>query len=110
MALRVFKEPLQRVNEQYIRVDMLVKSLQHNIITKYKDKKNEMMTQITKLDSLSPLKTLTRGYCIAQIEGSIIKSVHDVKKDQQIDLRFVDGNQKAKIIKEYYWILTMMSN
>lgn len=98
MTRRVFKEPLQRINEHYIRLDMLVKSITNSITTKYKDKKNEMVTQVTKLDSLSPLKTLTRGYCIAQTDGKIIKSVKDVKKDQEIDLRFVDGNKIARVM------------
>lgn len=98
MMARVFKEPLQRINEQYIRIDMLVKSLQHSIINKYKDRKSEMMTLVSKLDSLSPLKTLTRGYCIAQSDGKAIKSINDVKKDQEIDLRFIDGSKKAKIL------------
>ncbi len=99
MASRAFKEPLQRVNEQYIRVDMLVKSLQNSIINKYKDRKNELLTLIAKLDSLSPLKTLTRGYCIAQLEGKAIKSVKDIKKDEEIELRFVDGKKKAKVLE-----------
>lgn len=98
MTSRAFKEPLQKINEQYIRIDMIIKSLQHNIITKYKDRKNEMVTIVAKLDSLSPLKTLTRGYCIAQVEGRSIKSVNDIKKEQEIDLRFIDGNKKAKIL------------
>lgn len=98
MASRAFKEPLQKINEQYIRIDMLIKSLQHNMITKYKDKKNEMITAVAKLDSLSPLKTLTRGYCIAQVEGKSIKSVNDIEKEQEVDLRFIDGNKKAKIL------------
>lgn len=93
-----FKEPLQRINEQYIRIDMLFKSLQNSIISKYKDSKNNMITIISKLDSLSPLKTLTRGYCIAQIDGKTIKSVNDVKKNDEIDLRFVDGTRKANIL------------
>lgn len=98
MASRAFKEPLQRINEQYIRVDMLVKSLQNSVINKYKDRKNEMMTLVAKLDSLSPLKTLTRGYCIAQAHGKAIKSAEDVIKDDEIDLRFIDGNKRAKIL------------
>jgi len=98
MARGAFKEPLQRINEQFIRIDMFVKSLQNSIINKYKDKKNEMITLIAKLDSLSPLKTLTRGYCIAQMNGQAVKSVEDVKKDDEVDLRFVDGNKKAKIL------------
>ena len=98
MMARVFKEPLQKINERYIRIDMLVKSLQHSIINKYKDRKSEMITLASKLDSLSPLKTLTRGYCIAQSEGKAVKSINDVKKDQEIDLRFIDGSKKARII------------
>jgi len=98
MATRVFKEPLQKINEQYIRIDMIVKGIQHNIISKYKDKKNEMITLVSKLDSLSPLKTLTRGYCIAQSDGKALKSIKDVKKDQKIDLRFMDGSKKAQIL------------
>ena len=99
MASRAFKEPLQRVNEQYIRVDMLVKSLQNSVINKYKDRKNELLTLIAKLDSLSPLKTLTRGYCIVQSEGKTIKSVKDIKMDEEIELRFVDGKKKAKVLE-----------
>ncbi len=99
MASRAFKEPLQRVNEQYIRVDMLVKSLQNSVVNKYKDRKNELLTLIAKLDSLSPLKTLTRGYCIAQSEGKAIKSVKDIKMDEEIELRFVDGKKKAKVLE-----------
>ena len=99
MASRAFKEPLQRVNEQYIRVDMLVKSLQNSVINKYKDRKNELLTLIAKLDSLSPLKTLTRGYCIVQSEGKAIKSVKDIKMDEEIELRFVDGKKKAKVLE-----------
>ena len=98
MTRRVFKEPLQRVNETYIRLDMLVKSMKNSIITKYKDEKNKMITAVTKLDSLSPLKTLTRGYCIAQTEGKIIKSVKDTKKDQEIELKFIDGNKMARVM------------
>lgn len=97
MASRAFKEPLQRVNENYIRLDMYVKSMQHSIINRYKDSKNEMLTLVAKLDSLSPLKTLTRGYCIAQKDGKVIKTIEDVKKDDEINLKFIDGQTKAII-------------
>lgn len=97
MASRAFKEPLQRINENYIRLDMYVKSMQHSIINKYKDSKNEMVTLVSKLDSLSPLKTLTRGYCIAQKEDKIVKSIKDIKKDDEINLKFIDGQKKVKV-------------
>ena len=62
----MYKEPTQKINEHYIRIDMLIKNLQNSVISKYKDRKNEMVNLVSKLDSLSPLKTLTRGYCIAR--------------------------------------------
>ena len=50
------------------------------------------MQTIAKLDALSPLKTLTRGYSVVQNEsGKVIKSVNDVKKEEKLDLTLSDG-------------------
>ena len=98
MNSRVFKEPLQKINEKYILIDMKVKSMQNGILTMYKEKRNKAINLIEKLDALSPLKTLTRGYSIAQLNGKVIKSVDEIKKDDEINIRFYDGNAKAKII------------
>ena len=53
---------------------------------------------MAKLDTLSPLKTLTRGYSIAEKNGKIIKSKDELNKDDEINLRFIDGEKQAKII------------
>ena len=68
------------------------------IFQKMKDVKMKFSKEITKLDTLSPLKTLSRGYCIAQIDNKIVSKVQDLEKDMEIDLRFKDGGAKAKII------------
>ena len=98
MNSRVFKEPTQKINEKYMIIDLKVKSLQNSIINIYKDKKTNMIKHISKLDALSPLKTLTRGYSIVQKDSKVIKSVKDLNKDDEVDLRLVDGIAKAKII------------
>lgn len=98
MNSRVFKEPTQKINEKYMLIDLKVKSLQNSIINIYKDKKTNMIKHISKLDALSPLKTLTRGYSIVQKDSKVIKSVKDLNKDDEVDLRVVDGIAKAKII------------
>lgn len=98
MNSRVFKEPFQKINEQYIMIDMKIKSMQNSIINKYKDEKANMIKLISKLDTLSPLKTLTRGYAITQRENRIVKSVKELQKDDEITIRFYDGSTKAKII------------
>lgn len=99
MASRVFREPLQKINERYISIDMLVKQIQNSINNKIKDDKTKMIELITKLDTLSPLKTLTRGYCLATTNnGKIIKSVKKLKKDDELVLRFNDGNTNVKVL------------
>ena len=98
MNSRVFKEPLQKINEKYILVDMKVKSIENAISNIYNNKKTNMIKNIEKLDALSPLKTLTRGYSIMQKNGKVIKSVSQLQKDDEIDIRLIDGNAKARVI------------
>lgn len=99
MNSRVFKEPLQGINEKYLQVDMKIKSIENAIMNILKDNRSRAVTAIAKLDTLSPLKTLSRGYCITTINGKIIKSVDDTKKDDVLDLRLKDGEIKAKVIE-----------
>ena len=48
--------------------------------------------------SISPLKTLIRGYSIVELDGKVIKTVEELKKDDEIDIRLVDGKTKAKVL------------
>ncbi len=98
MENRVFKEPMQKINERYISIDMIVTQLQNSINNKLKDNKSKMAELITKLDSLSPLKTLARGYCISEVNGNIVKSSKLLNKDDEVILKFHDGNVNVKVI------------
>ena len=98
MNRRVFKDPLQKINEKYMLIDMKVKSIQNSISNIYNEKRTNMVKNISKLDALSPLKTLTRGYSIIQNNGKVIKSVNQLQKDEEIDIRLLDGNAKARVI------------
>lgn len=98
MSLRVFKEPMQQINEKYILIDKQVRNLEEYITNKLKSEKIKEIELISKLDALSPLKTLTRGYSIVQKDNGIVKSSKDLKKGDEINIRFSDGNTNAKIL------------
>ena len=98
MSSSVFKDPTKRINDNYLKIDSYTKMLENRINIIYKDKKTNYIKLVTKLDTLSPLKTLTRGYCLAELDGNIIKSAKNIKSGEQIDLRFFDGNKKAKVL------------
>lgn len=51
-----------------------------------------------KLDAMSPLKVLSRGYSMAQTEeGTVISSVNQVQCGDQIDISFSDGKVAATV-------------
>ena len=98
MNSRVYKEPMQRINDYYLKIDKFVKEIENSSIKKIKDCKIEATKIITRLDTLSPLKTLTRGYCLTEYNGKIITKTKELEKNMEIDLKFQDGVAKAKII------------
>jgi exodeoxyribonuclease VII large subunit len=95
---RAFKEPMRIINDNYIKIDSLIKNMENFINKKQFEAKSKFIELTTKLDSLSPLKTLTRGYSLIEINGKIVKSQKEIKTDDEIELKFYDGTKKAKVI------------
>jgi len=53
---------------------------------------------INKLDALSPLKTLDRGYSIIKHNDKAIASVKDLKSNDKIEIELKDGSVNATVI------------
>lgn len=98
MGARCYKEPLEQINEKYINIDREIKKMQDLITNKLTISQKDLSSSITKLDALSPLKTLARGYNIAKKEDKIIKKAKDLKAGDKITIRFSDGEKNAEII------------
>ena len=99
MKSAVFTEPLQKIHERNMRIDNINQQINLLITKKINEKRNDAIKVISKIDTLSPLKTLTRGYCIAtQESGKTINSVKKIKSNEMINLKFHDGDKKARII------------
>ncbi len=98
MASRAYAKPLQQIQEKYIIIDKNVKSLEYSISKKFQNEKSKAQNVFLKLDALSPLKTLARGYGIVSVDNKIIKSVKQLKADDNISVRMQDGAIKAKVI------------
>ena len=91
MSSKAFTDPTAKIKEQYINLDIIIKNLENLITNKVKDSKTKSIELISKLDTLSPLKTLTRGYSIVQKNGKTIKSVKELKTNDMLGIRFTDG-------------------
>lgn len=63
-------------------------------------KKQRYIAQVSKLDAMSPLKVLTRGYAMAQTSDKrIVRSVRDVSSGDNIHISFSDGYVTATVDK-----------
>ena len=98
MKSRVFTDPTRNIKDKYIILDTYIKRLETKIRNIQKEKQTKYVEIVAKLDTLSPLKTLTRGYCLTEKEGNIIKSVKQLETNDEIKLKFYDGEKKAKVL------------
>ena len=56
---------------------------------------------VAKLDAMSPLKVLTRGYSMAQTErGEVIRSVSQVEPGERIHISLSDGKLSATVMEK----------
>ena len=95
---RVMKNPLDMLNEKKMFLDNKVKTLENSMTVQVKNKKITLVKNVTALDTLSPLKTLARGYSILETDdGNLIKSVKDLEKNQDVKIKLHDGDARAKI-------------
>ncbi len=97
MSSVVFREPTRYIQDQYLKLDTTIKTIVNELQKKLKQESNKYVELVAKLDALSPLKTMARGYLIAQKNGEIIKSVKQLNKEDIIDLKLCDGTKQAKI-------------
>ena len=95
---QMFKDPYRKINEYSQVLDNYIKSLEVSVKNTHNMVKSKFTEKVAKLDALSPLKTLSRGYSITQKDGKIIKSKIELKKDDKIEIKFYDGDTQAKII------------
>ncbi len=98
MNSAVFREPLRIIRDKQLTLDSYIKQLEKHIQEKKQQEKTKYVELVSKLDALSPLKTLTRGYSIIERNDKIIKSVKDLNTGDNIKLKLVDGEKQAEIL------------
>ena len=98
MNSKVFTDPIQNMKNNYLRIDGFIKRLENSIVLKQKGVQKDFKSMVLKLDALSPLKTMVRGFSIIEKDGKIIKSCKDLEKDDEVSIKLIDGNKQAKIM------------
>ena len=97
MNSKVMKDPYRIVQDNYVRIDSYIKEIEHQIQNKTQKEKSKYIELVSKLDALSPLKTLTRGYSLIEKDGNLVKSTKELKSGDKIQIRLTDGKKEAQI-------------
>ena len=97
MKSRVFTDSMRKIRDMDVTLDSYVQRLENKIKIIHKDNKSSYVELVTKLDTLSPLKTLTRGYSLTEKDNKIVKSANELNKNDKVKLKFHDGEKDAII-------------
>ena len=95
---RVLSDPLGYVSEQKMRLDLVQQrllSVSQNVLGRQRQR---FAMCAAKLDAMSPLKVLGRGYSVVKNqEGRLVRSVKQIQAGQNLNIQFEDGQAKALI-------------
>ena len=98
-ASQALRSPTGYLEQKGQSVELLKNRLvaaQNQNITRAKQR---YIAQISKLEAMSPLKVLTRGYSMAQTDrGEVVRSVKQVELGQRIRIRLGDGSISATVM------------
>lgn len=95
----VFRQPYDRLNQYRLKLDNEVKHLLRNNKMLIKEKKSQFALLTGKLDALSPLKVMERGYSVVRnSEGGIVNRREQVKPGDMLEISLNDGKANCKVV------------
>lgn len=80
------------ITQNSLTLDRLSQRLSSGFEKEFTAKKQKLSMLSSKLDALSPLQILSRGYAVASRDGKALKSVSEVKCGDEFSLLLSDGS------------------
>ena len=96
---RVFRRPLQRIEDLTRRLDELETAAARAMRGRLERVARQLDSTAARLESLSPLAVLGRGYSVTQrtADGRVIRDAADLAAGQQITMRFARGETISRV-------------
>lgn len=85
------KEPMRIVDVEQERLDKALEDIKVLMDARLKDNDHQFSLMVAKLEGLSPLTILSRGYSVTEKDGHVITSIDDVSWGTEIVTRVGDG-------------------
>jgi exodeoxyribonuclease VII large subunit len=92
----------RRINEHRELVSGYEEDLDRVILAKIGRYRGELEREKALLEGRSPLSILSRGYCIAERQGKVVRTARDLSRGDRIRLRMTGGGAKARVEEVYH--------
>ena len=98
-AHRAFRRPLQRTEDLALQLDDLEARTSRALRQQLLLARNQVQQQAARLESLSPLGVLSRGYCLTQraADGRIVRDAAELAPGDEIVTRFGKGRATSRV-------------
>ena len=93
------RKPADFIDDCEKKISDLNKSLNIAVKAIYENKYNSAFVLLSKLDALSPLKILSRGYSVIKLNENVVSSVNQLKVNDIVEVCMSDGNAIATVTK-----------
>ena len=95
----VFRRPMDIVTQRQQALDSLVRLLHASGKNSFEKFKNRLSLVVSRLDTLSPLRILARGYTVTRkLPGrSLVRSIEDTMPGDKIETIIADGTLIARV-------------
>ncbi len=95
---RVLTDPMSYVDTKRMELDYVRSKLASVAESGTAARRRQLVRLASSLDAMSPLKVLSRGYCVAENEsGAIIRKTDDTEISDSISIRLSDGHIKCVV-------------
>lgn len=97
---RSFRKPLERLELRRIEIDRLTCAFQTGLNRRMEHRKSLLAAASGRLNAMSPLAVLSRGYALICGEnGNSLSSASEAKRGESVTLRMNDGDLDCKVEK-----------
>lgn len=92
--------PTHRIRHLHQQLNFSLQRMQSSIVTALQKQQQSLTNASAKLDALSPLNTLKRGFAIATLseDHSIVRSVKQVMAGDKVDVQLMEGIISCEIL------------
>ena len=100
-ASAALRSPTGYLDQKRKSLDLLQNRLVSALSRIVEQRTRQFVSLTSKLDAMSPLKVLTRGYAMAQLaDGQVLKSVKQIQPGELLKVTFSDGSLSATVTEK----------